>query len=96
MRKISPVTHGLAEIGDKRRIAQVGEFRAVGIRLRNQFIRDVKLEVIAVRANYGFGESDGLVAARPVKRGLQHHFFGRIALGFVEAGGRFRFAKNIA
>jgi hypothetical protein len=40
--QIAPVANGPAQISDKRRIAQIGKFRFVGIRFRHQFARDIK------------------------------------------------------
>ena len=56
----------------------------------------IDLEVITVGAEDSFGEADRLVAARPVKCGLEHDFFSRITLRLVETSGRLGFAEYIS
>src|SRR4249919_2085835 len=55
----------------------------------------MKLQVVAIGANNGFGEADGFVATCPVEGGFEDNFFGGIALRFVKTGGGLGFAENI-
>ena len=59
------------------------------------FVAQIELQVVAVGADDGLGEADGLVAAGPVEGGLQHDLFCGIALRFVEAGGGLGLAEDI-
>ncbi len=66
------------EVGDEGRITEVRELGFGRGRLpRPAYRRYVELEVIAVGADHGLGESDGLIAARPVKCRLEHDLFRR-------------------
>jgi hypothetical protein len=101
--QIAPSGAVAVHVEDERGIFEVREFFAVGIGFGEEFPgifvvaagTRVQLEVIAVGADDGFGESDGLIAARPVEGRLEYDFFGWIALRFVETAGGLELAKDV-
>jgi hypothetical protein len=86
----------LSHFENEGRVAQIGKLLAIGIDVGDELTVDIKLEVVAVRANDRFRESDRCVAARPMKRRFEHNFLGRIALRFVEPRCRLWFAEYIS
>src|SRR5258708_11606346 len=93
--QVSPVADGVPQIGYKRGIAQVGKFGLVRIHFSHELAGNIKFQVIAIRTDDRFGESNGFITAGPVERGLEDHFFRRIALRLIEAGGGLGFAENV-
>ena len=68
---------------------------AVGIGLGEELAVDVELQMVAVGADYGLGEADVFIAARPVEGWLQHNLFLRIALRLVESGRGLGLAEDV-
>ncbi len=80
--QISPFMNGFAKFGDKRRVAKVGKLLPVGIGFGDEFVLDIKFEVVAVGENNRLGESDGLVATQPSGKRARAQFLpqGRTAI----------------
>src|SRR6185369_8496312 len=94
--QITPTAaEGRANVRDKRRVREIAEVLLVRIDVRHQTIADVDLQVLAVRANHRDVEALVAIAARPVKRGLQHDLFFWITLRLVKTSGRFRNPKDV-
>src|SRR5215813_1836641 len=67
------------------RVLKMCEFLAVRVGFCHHLVLDVKLKVIAVRADHGAIESDGFVSACPMEYGFEADLFARIALRFVKS-----------
>src|SRR5271165_392075 len=93
--QVSPLMEELAHFDHKRGIAEVRELLPIRVYVRDQFIGNVELEMVAIRANDRLGKADGGIAARPMKRGFEDDLVGGIALRLVETGGGFRLAKHV-
>ena len=78
------------------RIAKVAKITPVGIDLRDQFVIDIELEMVAVGADHSGVESDRFIPARPAEGGFQHNFLPRVALRFVKTRGGLGLAENVS
>jgi hypothetical protein len=90
-----PMAQPGASIQDEGRITKMLELCSIRISLGDQLVIDVKLQVLAIGAENRLGKANRFVTARPVEGGLEHHFFGGIALRFVESCRRFRFPEDV-
>ena len=78
----------LTELKNKGRIGKMGELTTVRIEFGDEFPRitfkaefaKVELEVVAVGAHHGGGESGRFITARPMKRRFKDNFFHGVAL----------------
>src|SRR5436190_7952549 len=91
-----PVTKAWANIHHEWRVTEMLKLFAIWIGFGDQFVIDVDLDVIAIGTDYGVGKSDRFVPTRPMKGGLQHDFFRRVTLRFIESCRRLGLTEDVS